>query len=132
MNSSRPYVIEALISWIVDNGCTPHVVIDTNVTGCQAPLEFAKNGKLTLNVSGTAVRNFHLNQECLSFDARFGGRSQHVNVPTGAVIGVYAKENGEGLAFPTEVASEREQAEAEAEESVGGSELPSYLKLVKE
>ena len=104
--------------------------------GVQVPEGFAVGGKLTLNVSGTAVKNFYLAADGLAFDARFKGISHHINAPVGAIIGVYALENGEGMAFPREAASKQSERESAKNQSPEHSEpnqsLPSYLKLVKE
>lgn len=99
MTSLRPYLFRALIDWIVDNGRTPHMVVDCSVPGVEAPAEYAKDGKLTLNISATAVRNFSIGERRLSFDCRFQGRSRHISVPIGAVVGLYAKETGAGMEF---------------------------------
>ena len=99
MTSLRPYLFRAIIDWIVDNGRTPHMVIDCGVPGVDAPSEYAKGGKLTLNISAAAVRNFSLQEQRVSLDCRFQGRSCHISVPVGAVVGLYAKETGMGMGF---------------------------------
>ena len=131
MNSSRSYIVNAMIDWIVDNGCTPHVVLDITCEGVVAPTEFANDDRLVLNVSGTAVRNFKLDPDGLEFDARFNGESRHVSSPTGAIVGIFARENGEGMAF--KVQSE-EQSTLDDEASADGEspKLPSHLRLVKD
>lgn len=131
MNSSRSYLVNAMIDWIVDNDCTPHIVLDTSCENVNAPTEFAQENRLVLNVSGTAVRNFRLDPEGLEFDARFHGESRHISCPTGAIVGIYAKENGEGMAFNVQ----RDQESSSNDETVPGdktTELPSHLRLVKE
>ena len=92
-------LIRALIDWIVDHGCTPHVAIDCGASGVQVPLDRAVDGKLVLNVSASATRNLDLGDDTLSVDCRFGGRPVHVSVPVGAVLAVYARETGMGMAF---------------------------------
>ena len=99
MTSLRPYLLRALIDWVVDNDLTPHMVIDCAVPGVAAPTEHAQDGKLTLNISASAVRNFSLDDKRVSMDCRFHGRSMHIDAPLGAVIGVYAKETGMGMAL---------------------------------
>ena len=130
MNSSRSYIVNALIDWIVDNGCTPHIVLDVSCEDVIAPSEFARDNKLVLNVSGTAVRNFKLDTSGLELDARFNGKRLHVTSPVGAIIGIYARENGEGMAFELE----KNEAKDEAKEEVEAEqpELPSHLRLVKD
>ncbi len=132
MNSSRSYLVNALIDWIVENGCTPHIVLDTTCEGVTAPAEFATENRLVLNISGTAVRNFKLDPEGLEFDARFHGESRHVSCPTGAIIGIYARENGEGMAFKPDVerdTSSIDEPESDVDEA---TKLPSYLRVVKD
>ena len=99
MISLRPYLYRALIDWIVDNGRTPHMVVDCGVPDVDAPAEYAKGGKLTLNISAAAVHNFSVGERRVSFDCRFQGRSRHISVPVGAVVGLYAKETGMGMGF---------------------------------
>ncbi|MCY4128700.1 MAG: ClpXP protease specificity-enhancing factor SspB [Gammaproteobacteria bacterium] len=131
MNSSRSYLVNALIDWIIDNGCTPHIVLDTTCEGVIAPSEFAQENRLVVNVSGTAVRNFKLDPDGLEFDARFHGESHHVSCPTGAIIGIFARENGEGMGFAAQKAQEStSNAEPAAHDETPN--LPPHLRLVKD
>lgn len=99
MTSSRPYLIRALYEWIVDNSLTPHLLVDIQVEGVDAPVEFAENGKLVLNLSPRAVRGLSMGNDLVTFDARFSGRSRRVSVPVPAVLAIYARENGQGMLF---------------------------------
>lgn len=99
MTPLRPYLLRAVIDWIVDNDHTPHMVIDCAVPGVAAPTEQAQGGKLTLNISAAAVRNFSVDDERVSLDTRFQGRAMRISAPVGAVVGVYAKETGMGMGF---------------------------------
>lgn len=99
MTSLRPYLIRALVDWIIDNGHTPHMVIDCGVPGVEAPSEHARDGKLTLNISAGAVRNFAVDDAGVRLDCRFRGQSRRIGAPVGAVVGVYAKETGMGMGF---------------------------------
>jgi len=99
MTSSRAYLLRALNEWILDNGCTPYILVDAEGDQVQVPLEFVQNGKIVLNISPAAVRRLEITNEALSLDARFGGRSQLVYVPVESILAVYAKENGEGMVF---------------------------------
>ena len=99
MPSARPYLIRALIDWIVDNDWTPHVIVATDVDGVEVPRDRVQDNRIVLNVAAQAVRGFDCGGDTLSFDARFGGRPFHVAVPVEAVLAVYARENGHGLAF---------------------------------
>lgn len=99
MTSSRPYLIRALYDWIVDNGLTPYLLVDASGEGLQVPMEYADNGRLVLNVSPRAVRALDLGMEEIAFSGRFGGQAMDVRVPTGAVMAIYARENGQGMLF---------------------------------
>ncbi len=102
MGSSRPYLIRALHQWIVDNGLTPHLVVDALVEGVQVPQQFVQDGKIILNISPTAVTDLELSNDYLAFHARFSGHPMEVFVPPRAVLAVYARENGRGMAFGDE------------------------------
>jgi stringent starvation protein B len=107
MTSSRPYLIRALYEWITDNGLTPYILVDAEAEGLHAPLEYADNGKLVLNIAPRAVRDFFVDNEHISFSARFGGHARDVFVPVRAVLAIYARENGQGMLF-----NEREEGDA--------------------
>lgn len=99
MTSSRPYLIRALYEWIVDNGLTPYLLVDVEKEGLSAPLEFADNGKLVLNIAPRAVRDLNVANDAVTFNARFGGVARDVYVPVQAVLAIYARENGQGMLF---------------------------------
>ena len=99
MTSSRPYLIRALIDWIVDNDCTPYLAIACDAPGAEQLLEYATDGRLVLNISATATRNLVVGNDTLDVECRFAGRSVHLSAPIGAVIACYARENGMGMAF---------------------------------
>ena len=100
MNSSRPYLIRALYEWIVENDCTPHLLVDADYPGARVPPGYAKDGQVVLNVSPSAVRHLHMDNDAVSFEGRFGGVPQSLFIPAAAVLAVYARENGQGMAFP--------------------------------
>ncbi len=102
MTSIRPYLVRALIDWIVDNDCTPYLTLACDMAGVQAPVELAVDGKLVLNVSATATRNLVVNERVVCVDCRFQGRPVHISAPVGAVVAVHARENGMGMAFEAE------------------------------
>lgn len=85
--------------WILDNHCTPFVIVSTTFEGVIVPQESAENGRIVLNLSPVAIRNLKIGNDVLEFDGRFGGRPFHVSAPIGAVLAVYARESGEGMAF---------------------------------
>ncbi|AHY41827.1 ClpXP protease specificity-enhancing factor [Stutzerimonas decontaminans] len=102
MNSSRPYLVRALYEWIVDNDCTPHLLVNVDYPGVQVPAGFASDGQIVLNVAPSAVRHLHMDNEAISFEGRFGGVSHSLNVPSAAVMAIYARENGQGMVFEIE------------------------------
>ncbi len=105
MNSSRPYLVRALYAWIVDNDCTPHLLVDAEYRGVQIPAGFANDGQIVLNVAPSAVRNLQMDNEAVSFEGRFGGVSHSLYIPAGAVMAIYARENGQGMVFEIEPTS---------------------------
>lgn len=102
MNSSRPYLVRALYEWIVDNDCTPHMLVNAEYPAVQVPQGFASDGQIVLNVSPNAVRHLHMDNEAVSFEGRFGGVAHTLYVPAGAILGIYARENGQGMVFELE------------------------------
>ncbi len=98
----RPYLLRAMHEWVSDSGGTPHVIVDAGLPGVQVPRAYVKDGKIVLNVSTSATQRLALGNEWLEFDARFAGVVHHVKVPIGAVLGIYARESGEGMVFSGE------------------------------
>ena len=106
MKSNRPYLLRALFDWIIDNDCTPYVIVNTEVANVQVPSDYVEDNRIVLNISPVAVRGLDISDEALSFDGRFGGRPMQVTVPVGAIVAIYAKENGQGMAFETEASTD--------------------------
>lgn len=104
MNSSRPYLVRALYEWIVDNDCTPHILVNAEYPAVQVPQGFANDGQIVLNISPSAVRHLHMDNDAVSFEGRFGGVPHSLYVPVAAVMGIYARENGQGMVFDLEPA----------------------------
>ncbi|HMT37498.1 MAG: ClpXP protease specificity-enhancing factor [Xanthomonadales bacterium] len=100
MTSHRPYLLRALYEWIVDNGMTPHVLVDATQPGVRVPAHAVKDGRIVLNIAERAVARLEMGNDALGFTARFGGVSQSVLVPLPAVIAIYARETGHGMALP--------------------------------
>jgi stringent starvation protein B len=101
--STRPYLIRALYEWCTDNGFTPYVavLVDDSV---QVPREYVKNGEIVLNISYDATSSLKLGNDFIEFKARFAGSAREIMVPVNRVIAIYARENGQGMAFPVPVA----------------------------
>ena len=104
MTSSVPYLIRAIHEWVSDNGQTPYLVADATHQRCDVPLEHVKDGQIVLNVSHSAVRDLNMTNDYIMFSARFSGVARNICVPTEAVLGVMARESGEGMWFPRQEA----------------------------
>ncbi|MGB2131442.1 MAG: ClpXP protease specificity-enhancing factor [Marinobacterium sp.] len=117
MNSitpSRPYLLRALYDWVIDNDMTPHIVVDAQVQGVQVPVQFVQDGQITLNIAPGAVQGLLVDDQGISFSARFGGVPMNVYAPMVAVLAIFTRENGMGMGFGMEPGAEvlLEQAEA--------------------
>jgi stringent starvation protein B len=99
VTSRRPYLLRAMHEWITDNAQTPHIVVDAQLEGVDVPRQYVKDGKIILNLSHAATSALKLGNEWVEFNARFGGVTRHVKVPLGAVLGIYARETGQGMIF---------------------------------
>jgi stringent starvation protein B len=121
--STRPYLIRALYEWCTDNGFTPYVavLVDDSV---QVPREYVKNGEIVLNISYDATSSLKLGNDFIEFKARFAGSAREIMVPVNRVIAIYARENGQGMAFPVPVAG------TPAEEAGPATSRPSPLSSV--
>ena len=98
-SSTRPYLIRALHDWCTDNGFTPYLAVYVSA-GVQVPMEYVKNNEIVLNVGFEATSGLSLGNEFIEFKARFGGVSREILVPVEHVVAIYARENGQGMAFP--------------------------------
>jgi len=125
--STKPYLIRAIYDWCADNGLTPYLAV--RVDGqTRVPMAYVKDGEIVLNLGAEAVRNLHLGNDIISCGGRFGGVPHEIMVPMAAVIGIFAKENGQGLAF------EGQEPELSPPEGGGEAALPHSkprLRVVK-
>lgn len=96
--STRPYLIRAIVEWCIDSGLTPYLAVRVNEQ-TEVPQAYVKDGEIVLNLSSGAVRNLEMGNEWITCSGRFGGSSFDLIVPVGAVIGIFAKETGQGLVF---------------------------------
>src|SRR5690606_1671426 len=101
MTSNRPSLIRALYAWLVDSDCTPHLILDAEPPGAEVPRRYVRDGKIVLSIAPRAVNDLTLGNREIGFDARFGGTPMSVLIPVAAVEGIYARENGQGMVFPT-------------------------------
>ena len=97
--STRPYLVRALYEWCTDNGLTPYVAVMVDET-VQVPREYVQDGEIVLNISFDATSSLKLGNEFIEFKARFGGKPREIMVPMNRVMAIYARENGQGMAFP--------------------------------
>jgi stringent starvation protein B len=123
--STRPYLIRALYDWCTDNGFTPYVAVLVDET-VQVPREYVKNGEIVLNISFDATSSLKLGNDFIEFRARFAGTAREIMVPVSRVIAIYARENGQGMAFPVPVSTS-----AEDEASKGLATLSSVQASAK-
>ncbi len=134
MTSTRPYLLRAIYEWIVDNGLTPHLLVHADHDQVMVPRQFVDNGVIVLNVSPSAVRDLHLGNEAVEFNARFAGQPQHVYAPIGAVQAIYARENGQGIVLgeaESTAASGSADEAAETSAPQDGPKRPPHLTVVK-
>jgi stringent starvation protein B len=109
-SSTRPYLIRALYEWCTDNGFTPFVAVLVDET-VRVPNEYVKDGEIVLNISFDATSSLQLGNDFIEFKGRFGGVARDILVPVNRVLAIYARENGQGMAFPMLAASEGSSAE---------------------
>lgn len=113
MTSNRPYLLRAFYQWIVDNECTPYIVVEADLPHVQVPPQTVRDGQVVLNISPSAVQNLLLEDEQVTFSARFGGVPFEVYIPVYAISAVYARENGAGTMFPPEEIPELSKADSD-------------------
>ena len=99
LTPSKPYVVRAIYDWIVENNCTPHLLIDATADGVIVPEDYVSEGQIVLNTSPSAVISLHLGNDAVSFSGRFGGVPLDVYLPLDSILGIYARENGQGMIF---------------------------------
>lgn len=108
--STKPYLLRALYEWCTDNGYTPYIVVAVDAH-TRVPMEFVKNGEIVLNISFEATGNLKMDNELITFKARFGGVARELVIPVDNVSAIYARENGQGMAFEVKHASDKDLAE---------------------
>ncbi len=106
MTPLKFYLLRAVHDWAVDGGFTPHVLADANAVGVKVPPGYADNGRIVLNVHPQAVNHLEFAGDALRFSARFGAQSVRIEIPYAAVLAIYARENGQGITFPSETSTD--------------------------
>lgn len=121
MTSSRPHLIRAIYDWLLENDLTPYALVDARWPGVDVPAHVVKDGQVVLNLAPRAVAQLDLGRERIAFLARFNGVSTAVSVPVGAVLALYARENGQGMMFPPEASSAAAEAGSVASTEASGA-----------
>jgi stringent starvation protein B len=103
MSSSKSYLVNALYQWIVDNHCTPYVLVDAYAANVEVPQDYVKDGQIVLNIAPSAIGDLSIDKKGVSFNARFGGIPMDIFAPMQSVLGIYARENGQGMMFEPEI-----------------------------
>ena len=128
LTSSRPYLLRGFYEWIIDNSLTPYILVNATHQGVMVPPESVANGQIVLNINSAAVQRLTLDNDAVRFSARFAGVHWEICVPVGAVLAIYAKENGRGITFSDD------DEDQPGEPPSGGSDSPTtsrpQLKLV--
>lgn len=134
MSSSRPYLVRALYEWILDNQCTPYLLVNAEYPDTVVPDSFVEGGQIVLNVSPSAIRHLEMDNDKISFDGRFGGRPQQVWLPAQAIMAIYARENGQGMVFEIEPVTPPPEDDKDGTDDARTEAKPSgrpSLKVVK-
>ncbi len=111
--STKPYMLRAIYEWCTDSGYTPYIAVKVNQF-CQVPQAFVKNNEIVLNISFGATKGLKLENDCISFSARFGGVAREIYVPMDNIMAIYASENGQGMAFDVQLSAAPPAADATA------------------
>ena len=125
MTSNKPYLLRALNEWILDNGQTPHIIVDIHADGLEVPEQAIQDGKLVLNIAPQATQGLEMGNDSISFQARFSGVPFNIFLPIDAVMAIYARENGQGMMF----AHGKERVDDD--KTIGDPPSGSHLKLIK-
>lgn len=111
LTPTRPYLARAIYEWICDNNLTPYLMVDATKPYTDVPTQFVQDGQIVLNIVPHAVHQLHMSNDAITFSARFGGVSKDIYVPFNAVLGLYARENGQGLFFDPDEYSHAQEDE---------------------
>ena len=126
MTSTRPYLIRGIYDWIIDNRCTPYLLVDAKAVGVRVPRQAIKEGQVLLNIAPHAIDRLELGLDEVRFNARFSGVSQSIVAPVSAILAIYAQENGQGMMFPAESDADAvEEGDGEMAESSGTAVAPA-------
>jgi stringent starvation protein B len=110
LTSTKPYLVRALHEWCTDNGLTPHLLVIVNA-GTRVPMAYVKDGEIVLNLNYSATKDLRIDNEAITFSARFNGAATNLYIPMNAVRGLFARENGQGMFFEAEAEETQETEE---------------------
>lgn len=102
LTTTKPYLIRAIYDWCIDNGLTPHLLVVAS-SQTRVPVAYVKDGEIVLNLSYSATKDLHMDNQAITFAARFAGVSQNIYVPISAVRGIFSRENGQGMFFEVDI-----------------------------
>lgn len=138
--STKPYLVRALHEWCTDNGLTPHLLVTVNAQ-TRVPMAYVKDGEIVLNLNYSATKNLLMDNDAITFSARFNGASTNLYIPMSAVRGLFARENGQGMFFELESAEghaidepeevQAQEPEVKADDQKQPKQQKPTLKLVK-
>ena len=119
--STKPYLLRALYEWCTDNGYTPHIAVRVD-NRTRVPRQFVRDGEIVLNISFEATSQLQMGNELIEFHARFSGKSHKIEVPVANVLAIYARENGQGMAFPVDAPAQADAGPVLSSEEVPGDD----------
>ena len=131
MTSSRPYLVRAIYQWIVDNGLTPHLLVDAGNDDVMVPSDFVEGGRIVMNIAPMAVQGLTLGNEEVTFSARFSGKPMSVQIPVQRVLAIYTRENGQGMMFAEEPDGGPGEGPGSGGDGEGAAGKGSHLRVVK-
>jgi len=134
-------MLRAIHEWILDNNLTPHILVSADIEAVEVPAQSVQNGQIVLNIAPSAISNMLMDNEAVSFSARFSGVVENIYIPVNAIRAIYASENGQGLVFPEEQATDCDDSgeeislveeDSEVDEDTNDApKKPPFLKVIK-
>lgn len=131
MSSQKPYLLRAIYQWLLDNNCTPYLLVNTSHQDVVVPEQYVQDNRIVLNLAPDAIDGLSMENDWVSFSARFSGKAMDLFIPVIAIQAIYGKENNEGIFFPEEDHPEPPEPEREAKPEIKKSNGKPTLKLVK-
>lgn len=133
--STKPYLLRALYEWCTDNGYTPHIAVRVD-NSTRVPRQYVRDGEIVLNISFEATTALQMGNEWIEFTARFSGKAHKLEVPVANVLAIYARENGQGMAFQVDLTADEpgettEVEQDEADEAAPASAAPAIAEVVR-